>query len=89
MGKCDYRYLKFIVIKLCVLIQCNGKDISWSHLVKLYHRNRSADSPGLAMITKLKYEHVWPTSYSKMRVDLAAQVIKVEFKLRQYETYCV
>ena len=81
--------MKSTVIKLCAPIQCNGKDISWSHLVRLYHNNRSADAPGLALITKLKYEHIWLTSYSKMRVDLAAQVIKVEFKSRPYDTYCV
>ena len=29
---------------------------------------------GLAMVPKLKYEHIKLTSFSKMRVDLAAQV---------------
>ena len=29
------------------------------------------------MLPKLKYEHVFLTSYSKMRVDLAAQVRKL------------
>lgn len=29
---------------------------------------------GLAMVPKLKYEHLHLTSFSKMRVDLAAQV---------------
>ena len=57
--------------------------------MKLYHKNRSADAPGLAMITKLKFEHIWLISYSKMRVDLTAQVIGIR-KLRQYKTlqYC-
>lgn len=32
------------------------------------------DAAGLAMVPKLKYEHVNLTSFSKMRVDLAAQV---------------
>ena len=41
--------------------------------MNLYHKNRSSVAPGLGMITKLKYE-VYLTSYSKMRVDLAAQV---------------
>ena len=35
--------------------------------------NRSK-TPGLALIPKLTYEHISLTSYSKMRVDLAAQV---------------
>ena len=52
--------------------QCRGKEISWNHLLKLYEKNRS-DS-GLALIPKLKYEHLHLTTFSKMRVDLAAQV---------------
>ena len=50
-------------------------EISWDHLTELYTKNRAqADDTGLALIPKLKYEHVYFTSYSKMRVDLAAQV---------------
>ena len=45
--------------------------ISWDHLKELYTKNRAqADDTGLA----LKFEHIHLTSYSKMRVDLAAQV---------------
>ena len=51
-------------------------DISWKHLTDLYEKNRAqAPDAGLALLPKLKYEHVHLTSYSKMRVDLAAQVI--------------
>ena len=32
-------------------------------------------SPGLTTLPKLKYEHISLTSFSKMRVDLAAQVL--------------
>ena len=53
--------------------QCQGKDINWSHIVALYLRNAGA-ATGLNLIPKLKYEHVYLTSHSKMRVDLAAQV---------------
>ena len=42
--------------------------------MKLYYNNRSKEAPGVALLTKLKYEHIFLTSYSKMRVDLAAQV---------------
>ena len=56
------------------VIQCNGKEISWSYLVNLYWRNRSQETSGLALLPKLKYEHIELSSYSKMRVDLAAQV---------------
>ena len=44
----------------------------WSHLVTVYQATRT-DS-GLYS-TKLKHEHVHLTSYSKMRVNLAAQVM--------------
>eukprot|EP00731_Ephydatia_muelleri_P000111 Em0001g111a len=55
---------------------CNGMPISWDHLKELYTKNRAqADDTGLALIPKLKFEHIHLTSYSKMRVDLAAQVI--------------
>ena len=52
--------------------QCKGKEIAWSHLISLYERNRS--EAGLSLIPKLKFEHIYLTTFSKMRVDLAAQV---------------
>jgi len=50
-----------------------GQDISWKHVIDLYHRNVGA-GPKVTMVHKLKYEHIYLTSFSKMRVDLAAQV---------------
>ena len=60
----------------CTFLQCNGKVIDWQHLVSLYKSGTGADKValGLSLIPKLKYEHIYLTSYSKMRVDLAAQV---------------
>ena len=45
-------------------------------MVQLYKRNTGAhtNTPGLSLGPKLKYEHVYLTSFSKMRVVLAAQV---------------
>lgn len=56
--------------------QCNGNNIEWKHVVDLYHRNagRVTQAPGLSIVPKLKYEHIHLNSFSKMRVDLAAQV---------------
>ena len=63
------------IVNLTPFSQCNGKEISWSHLMELYHRNRAqADDTRLALLPKLKFEHIHLTSFSKMRVDLAAQV---------------
>ena len=44
--------------------------------MSLYDKSRPSNqlSPGLSIIPKLKYEHIHLTSFSKMRVDLAAQV---------------
>ena len=62
--------------KLMCLLQCNGSPIDWKLVVELYLRNAGAHTatPGLSLVPKLKYEHIYLTSFSKMRVDLAAQV---------------
>ncbi len=65
--------------------QCKGKDILWSQLKLLYMKNRSQETPGLALIPKLKYEHVELSSFSKMRVDLAAQVSELMVMLQMYK----
>ena len=41
---------------------------------------------GLLLVPKLRYEHIYLTSFSKMRVDLAAQVSYKQF-LSQYYTF--
>ena len=47
--------------------------------MELYANNRAqADDTGLALVPRLKYEHVHLTSYSKMRVDPAAQVSNIK-----------
>lgn len=49
--------------------------------MKLYHRHRGygvVPDSGLSILhKKLKFEHIKLTPYSKMRVDLAAQVIEI------------
>ena len=59
-----------------VFLQCNGREIKWQHIVDLYKRNagKKTETPGLSIAHKLKYEHIKLTNFSKMRVDLAAQV---------------
>ena len=50
-------------------------EVSWKHPNKMRIKNRTqADDTGLALIPKLKYEHLHLTSYSKVRVDYAAQI---------------
>ena len=64
---------------VCYLVHCEisvmGSPYAGS-IYETYHRNSGAQvkSPGLSLLPKLKYEHIYLTSFSKMRVDLAAQV---------------
>ena len=61
-------------------LQNNGKNISWKHLMKLYTtaQDPSKHASGLSILPKLKYEHVYLTSFSKMHVDPAAQVSTIK-----------
>ena len=58
------------------ILQCMDQRIDWDLVVQLYKRNAGSITsiPGLMLIPKIKYEHVYLTNFSKMRVDLAAQV---------------
>ena len=77
------RWLWVFILTLCnmypslicfvIIMQCNGKDILWRHLQEFYKRDTAAGQ-GVRMIPKIKFEHISLNSFSKMRVDLAAQV---------------
>lgn len=56
----------------------NGQYIDWNQLRSLFEKisEMRTRSQGLTLVPKLKREHVVLTSFSLMRVDLAAQVIK-------------
>ena len=68
----------FLLIKHdCYLnTQNNRKWIEWRHIKELYEKITSTAiaSHGISLVPKLKQEHINLTSYSCMRVDLAAQV---------------
>lgn len=72
-----------LLLHLWLNFQCNGKTISWNHLSDLYllDNDPTKTTPGLRLDPKLKYEHVHLTSFSRMRVDLAAQVSKLYIEL--------
>ena len=44
--------------------------------MELYKRSAevTTETPGLCEVPEIKHEHVYLTNFSKMRVDLAAQV---------------
>ena len=54
----------------------NGKYIEWKQLWTLFDKlsAMAAASCGISILPKLKLEHLKLTSFSRMRVDLAAQV---------------
>lgn len=55
----------------------NKMDISWKYLLQLQNalRHFAQQSGGLSIGYKLKREHVHLTSYFKMRVNLAVQIL--------------
>ena len=56
-------------------IMFNGKEISWKHIKGVYkHTSQHAT----ARATKLTKRHIWLTSWSKMRVDLAEHTLSKE-----------
>ena len=54
-------------------LQKNGQDISWKHVENLYLTETNTIG-GVRLCPKLTKEHLWLSSYSKMRVYLAAQI---------------
>ena len=69
-----------------LFLQYNGKEILWKHVQDLYHRDSGAQRSGggLSLVPKLRYEHIYLTSFSKMRVDLASQVVTRISKYKYY-----
>ena len=53
-------------------MQKNGHHISWTHLTDLY--GKANFGSGLSLLPKVKRKHLHLNSYSRMRVNLAAQV---------------
>ena len=72
-----HSFMEVVCIHIIIsIMQINGKTIEWKHLRDLYHKFHSmaVQSVGLSLVPKLKMEHIELTSFSRMRVDLAAQV---------------
>ena len=62
---------------LPITIQNNSLTLEWKHVEELYEATVSSASRslGLRLAHKLTRKHVYFTPHSRMRVDLAAQVI--------------
>ena len=81
MHACVYVYRNY---SIHCLLQHNGKPISWRHLEDLYIQDSKQSNKGTRLVPKLKYEHVYLTPFSRMQVDLAAQVsIYTQFQIYQ------
>ena len=57
-----------------MLLQKGGQYISWKSIESLYLTESATSTPGVRLCHKLTKDHVWLTSYTRMRVNLAAQV---------------
>ena len=60
-------------------MQINGEHILWAHLHQLCDKCQAES--GLYIGNKLRHEHLSLTSYSKMNVRLAAQVLSLSLPL--------
>ena len=55
-------------------LQKSGQSISWKAIEHLYLTETDTTTPGVRLCYKLTRDHVWLTSFTRMRVYLAAQV---------------
>ena len=69
-----------VIIFMCECIHSHGyakkkgQTISWKWIERLYLMESSTETPGVRLCHKLTRDHVWLTSFTRMRVNLAAQV---------------
>ena len=80
------RYSNFLLYKSLFYLQVDGQEISWQHLIQLYEAKMGmvSHSNGLALLQKLSIEHIQLTSFSRMRVDLAAEVCQNLLQILQW-----
>ena len=67
--------MRIILLVINTSLKNNGKHILWEHLQYLYEHSQA--SSGLYVGRRLTYEHLHLTSFSKMKVNLAAQVMYI------------
>ena len=77
-------YFTINLLMLCIFIYFSTMD--WKFVVELYKRNAGLcmDTPGLSIVLKIKFERIYLTSFSKMRVDLAVQVSHYKYILAAF-----
>ena len=74
--------------KVCIFKQINGEHILWAHLHQLCDKCQA--KCGLYIGNKLRHEHLYLTSYSKMNVRLATQVfLSLSLSLSLINDSCV
>ena len=72
-------------------MQNEEMDITWIHLLGIFEDSTypSPSSQGLGLIPKLSREHSYLVGYSRMRVDLAAQIHEATFAVIQEWLSCI
>ena len=73
LGTVCYNLQHNTLSHFCIL-QKNGQFISWKAIESLYLSETEKSSPGIRLCHKLSSDHIWLNSYTRMRVNLAAQV---------------
>ena len=76
----------YVLIIICTCTVC----VQIYVYLSIYKRDTRCDQQvtGLRLVPKLKFEHIYLSSFSKMRVDLAAQVRKLLAHV-QYLYWCI
>lgn len=62
--------------------------IPWQHVEDLYKKDTGTEM-GLHLVRKLKFEHIYLSSFSKMRVELVAQVCNCTLCTCYTESTCI
>ncbi len=68
------KYIYIITLPHPLLFQKKGQVVSWKSIESLYLTETSTSTMGVRLCHKLTRDHIWLTSYNRMRVYLAAQV---------------
>ena len=66
--------LMSVIRSITYCLERKSQEISWKWIEKQYLMETSTTTPGVKMCHKLTRDHVWLTSFTRMRVYLAAQV---------------
>ena len=84
---CSINSMYHVLYLFVSTVQWEGDPVE--ACTRLVHRDSGAQRSGggLSLVPKLRYEHIYLTSFSKMRVDLAAQISYKYFQVQVLYIY--